>query len=398
MMPGDKLPDISQTRKLMTNNPQRNILVTGSDGLIGWHLRAWLLTLADQVNVIPCNRQQFSDDAYLSDAIEKADVIVHLAGMNRGDEEDIVQTNIALAQRLVEICQQLDCRPHIIYSNSTHIDGPSRYGYSKRIAGETFAAWASSEEARFLNLVLPHVFGEHGKPFYNSAVSTFAHQLANGETAEVTGDGRVSLLHTHDVAQIIWDSIEEGTVGELRPHGCDMQASEMLERLQRISKRYSDGVIPETNETIDLQLFNTFRSYIPYDKRSIGLTLHQDQRGSLFEAARADGHGQVFLSTSHPGITRGEHFHFRKVERFLVVQGKAKIRMRRVLTDEVVTYEVSGDRPQAIDIPTLHAHNITNIGDTPLLTIFWAGEHFDPENTDTYQMIVDTPTTQSAKA
>ncbi|QEG22338.1 polysaccharide biosynthesis C-terminal domain-containing protein [Mariniblastus fucicola] len=381
----------------MTRNSQQHILVTGSDGLIGWHLRCWLETCAG-THVIPCNREQFNDDAYLSDAIEKANVIVHLAGMNRGEEEDIVQTNIGLAQRITEICQQLDCRPQIIYSSSTQVDGDSRYGYSKRVAGETFQDWANVEDARFLNLVLPHVFGEHGKPFYNSVVSTFAHQLANGETPKIISDGQVNLLHAHDVAQIIWNSIEDGTVGELRPHGSEMFVSELLERMQRLSQRYFDGVIPEATEPIDLKLFNTFRSYIPYEKRAVDLTLHTDDRGNLFEAARADGQGQVFVSTSHPGITRGQHFHFRKVERFLVIQGKAKIRMRRVLHDDIVTYEVSGDHPQAIDIPTLHTHNITNVGDTPLLTLFWAGEHFDPDNSDTYPMIVEIPTTQSAEA
>lgn len=382
---------------LMTTLPKQNILVTGSDGLIGWHLHAWLLTRGGNVNVIPCSRKQFADDAYLSDAIEKASVIVHLAGMNRGEEEEIVQTNIALAQRITEICRQLDCRPHIIYSSSTHIDGDSRYGYSKRVAGETFEDWANQEDARFLNLVLPHVFGEHGKPNYNSVVSTFAWQLANGETPRV-GDGQVNLLHAHDVAQIVWNSIEDGTVGELRPHGAKMSVEELHQRLKRLSDRYFDGVIPETTEPIDLKLFNTLRSYIPYEERVISLTLHNDDRGNLFEAARADGQGQVFMSTSHPDITRGEHFHFRKVERFLVIQGQAKIRMRRVLKEDVITYQVSGDNPQAIDIPTLHTHNITNVGDTPLLTLFWAGEHFDPDNSDTYPMIVEIPTTQSAQA
>ena len=206
------------------------------------------------------------------------------------------------------------------------------------------------------------------------------------------------MLHAHDVAQIIWDSIEEASVDELRPHGEKMSVVELVERLERISSRYFNGTIPETSEPIDLKLFNTLRSYIPYEKRAFDLTLHSDNRGSLFESARADGQGQVFLSTSHPGITRGEHFHFRKVERFLVVQGQAKIRMRRVLQDEVVTYDVSGDHPQAIDIPTLHTHNITNVGDTPLLTLFWAGEHFDPDNSDTYPMLVETPTPQSTEA
>ena len=382
----------------MTNNSTQTILVTGSDGLIGWHFRAWLATRGDDITVIPCNREQFGDDVYLSNAIENADVIVHFAGMNRGDEEEIVETNIGLARRITELCQQLDCKPHVIYSNSTHIDGDSRYGYSKRVAGETFQAWAESEGANFLNLVLPHVFGEHGKPNYNSAVHTFCHKLVNGETLEVTGDGQVNLLHSHDVALIVWDAIQNATAGELRPDGVKMSVSELVQRLERLVHRYAEGVIPEMNEPIDLKLFNTLRSYIPHEKRTVSLTLHEDNRGSLFEAARADGQGQVFISTSRPNITRGEHFHFRKVERFLVVQGKAIIRMRRLFTDEVVAYEVNGDHPQAIDIPTLHTHNISNVGDGPLLTLFWAGEHFNPDDSDTYQMPVEIPLTQSTKA
>jgi UDP-2-acetamido-2,6-beta-L-arabino-hexul-4-ose reductase len=379
------------------NEPKRNIVVTGSDGLIGWHLRAWLLTLAEEVNVITCNRKQFNDDNYFSAAIEKAHIVVHLAGMNRGDDEDIVRTNVALAQRIVDVCQNLDCRPHVIFSSSTHVDGDSRYGFSKKRANQILADWAEREDARYCGLVLPHVFGEHGKPFYNSVVSTFAHQLANGETPEIANDGVVNLLHAHDVARIIWDVAEEGTVGELRPAGRSMKVSALLERLTRLSQRYFEGVIPETKDSIDLQLFNTFRSYISNQSRPIELTIHSDERGNLFEAARADGQGQVFLSNSHPGITRGEHFHFRKVERFLVVQGKAKIRMRRVLTDEIMTYEVSGDSPQAIDIPTLHTHNISNVGDGALLTLFWAGEHFNPEDSDTYFLKVEAAESEAAK-
>ena len=138
---------------------RRTIVVTGSNGLIGWHLSVFLQTLSDQVDLIRCNREQFNNDEFLNDAISKAHVVVHLAGMNRGEEDEIVSTNIALAQRLVDTCTALDCRPQIIYSSSTHIDGPTKYGYSKRTAGEILGTWAEAEDARFCNLVLPHVFG-----------------------------------------------------------------------------------------------------------------------------------------------------------------------------------------------------------------------------------------------
>lgn len=353
-----------------------------------------MLTLGQNVETIACNREQFNDDAFLGNAIEKADVIVHLAGMNRGEEDEIVETNIALARRITEFCQQLDCRPHVVYSNSTHINGDSRYGYSKRVAAEIFDDWASSEDARFLNLVLPNVFGEHGTPNYNSVVSTFSYKLAVGETPNVIEDSELELLHAHLVARIIWRAVEEQSTGLLQPSGHKMLVSELLQRLEFLSDRYQSGVLPDLSNDIDLNLFNTLRSYIPYERRLIRLDLRSDSRGSLFECVRADGEGQVFLSTSVPGAVRGQHFHFHKVERFLVVQGNAKIQMRRVLKDESFTYEVSGDEPAVIDIPTLHTHSITNTGDIPLLTLFWSGQLYDPDDSDTSPLSVDFPPTQ----
>jgi len=378
----------------MPSNVKKTILVTGSDGLIGWHLRAWLLTLGQNVETIACNREQFNDDAYLGNAIEKADVMVHLAGMNRGEEDEIVETNIALARRITEFCQQLDCRPHVIYSNSTHINGDSRYGYSKRVAAEIFEDWANSEDSLFLNLVLPNVFGEHGKPNYNSVVSTFSHKLAVGETPNVIEDSELELLHAHEVARIVWRAVAEQSIGLLQPSGHKMLVSELLQRLDSLNERYQSGVLPDLSNDIDLNLFNTLRSYIPNERRLIPLDLRSDSRGSLFECVRADGQGQVFLSTSVPDAVRGQHFHFHKVERFLVIQGRAKIQMRRVLKDESFTYEVSGDEPAVIDIPTLHTHSITNTGDTPLLTLFWSGQLYDPDDSDTSPLSVDFPPTQ----
>jgi len=368
--------------------PKRKVVVTGGAGLIGWHLRAFLST-QPEIEVVSCDREAFNDDDQLAELVRNADVVAHLAGMNRGDENEIAATNVLLAKRLVDACRKSDCRPHVIFSSSTHIDGPTKYGESKRKAAETISEWAEAEDARFCNLVLPHVFGEHGKPFYNSVVSTFAYQIATGETPSIDRDGKLNLLHCQQVAQIIWEKIEEGAVGECRPQGREIKVSELLEKLNSLSSRYVDGVVPNLDDEFDHRLFNVYRSYIPHDSRPRDLTLHEDNRGHLFEAIRADGQGQVFLSTTHPGITRGNHFHFGKVERFLVISGKAKIRLRKVLTNEVHTYEVSGERLQAIDIPTLHTHNITNVGDEPLVTLFWAGEHFDPDNSDTYFLEVE---------
>ena len=371
------------------NDSKKTILVTGSGGMIGWHLSAFLDSMSDSVNLVRCDRASFNDDSFLSDAVSKSDVIVHLAGMNRGDEEEVVAANIGMADRLIQFCRQAEVKPQVIYSSSTHADGSTRYGYSKRTAGEHFETWASDVKANFCNLVLPHVFGEHGKPFYNSVVSTFASQIVNGDTPNVTGDGELNLLHSHEVSKIIWEKISSDFNGHCRPEGQPIRVSQLLERLQTLWRRYQDGVMPNFDDMFDVRLFNVMRSYLDHDKRRIDLTLHADDRGNLFEAVRGDGRAQVFVSTTRPGITRGNHFHFKKVERFLVFSGKAKIRLRKVLTDEIFTYVVSGDNLQAIDIPTLHTHNITNVGDEPLLTLFWTNEHYDPNDSDTYFLPVE---------
>ena len=365
-----------------------SILVTGSDGLVGWHLRCFLSTMKD-VTVVTCNRAQFNDIVFLADAVKNVDVVVHLAGMNRGDEQEVATTNVALTDQLISACKTSRAKPQVLFSSSTHADGQSSYGISKRTAHEHLVEWASDTGAAYCNLILPHIFGEHGKPFYNSVVSTFAYQLSQGLAPEVKSDGQLSLLHAQDVASIIWQHIVKRSSGNERPQGTQISVTELLARLQGLASRYRSGVIPQLTQPLDLRLFNTYRSYCTHEQRAHTLKLHTDNRGSLFESIRSDGCGQVFLSTTHPGITRGNHFHTRKVERFVVIDGEAEIKVRRMLTRESHTYRVNGIEPQAIDIPILHTHNIKNVGNGPLLTMFWAGEHFDPQDSDTYFCDVD---------
>ena len=364
----------------------RKILITGSDGLLGWHTRAFF-SVREDTEVSVANRAAFNSDK-LASLCASADAIIHLAGVNRGTDAEVA-TNVDIADRLVQACEETVSTPHILFSNSTHCDRETVYGQSKKDAATRIQKWADASGAQFSNVVLPHIFGEHGRPFYNSVVSTFCHQVAVGETPEIQQDGVLHLLHAQDAAQLFERLIESKHSGEVRPDGQELKVSELLSHLERLRDRYnSDRVVPSVDEPFQLRLFNTFRSYISHDQRPIPLELWSDERGSLFEAIRSDGLGQFFVSTTFPGITRGEHFHFRKVERFLVVSGSAKIRLRRVFDDHVHEFDVNGDNLQAIDIPTLHTHNITNTGDTPLLTLFWSSEHFDRSDPDTYASMV----------
>jgi UDP-2-acetamido-2,6-beta-L-arabino-hexul-4-ose reductase len=363
------------------------IAVTGASGLLGWHLRCRLASLPD-TETLTDDRELFTDDARLTAFVGAADVIAHFAGMNRGPEAEIQATNVGLAEALVRALEQARVRPAVIFSSSIHIEGDSAYGQSKRQAGAILRAWAKRNGARFVNLVLPHVFGELGRPFYNSVVATFCHQLARGETPRVQQDATLSLLHAQDVADLVAELARSPAAGDIRPGGHAILVSELLAKLRDFAGEYAGGVVPNLEQPIDLALFNTYRSYLFPDRYPFDIPVREDARGCLFEAVKSPGGGQSFVSTTQPGMTRGNHYHRRKVERFLVIDGEAEIRIRRLFDECVVRYTVTGDGPQFVDMPTLHTHSITNIGNTQLLTLFWANEIFDPSRPDTEAHLV----------
>lgn len=335
-------------------------------------------------NVIAAGRDDFADLGRLRRFVSECGTVVHLAGMNRGDESEIERVNVDLARRLVEALDETGARPQVVFASSTHVDRDTAYGRSKRAAAALFEKWAGKSGGTFTNLVLPHVFGEGGRPFYNSVVSTFCYQLAKGDEPRIDLDGELNLMHAQDVAQLCLDAIDEPGMGERRPDGIPIRVSELLELLKTQSCTYSTGVIPAFRDPLELRLFNTFRSYLYPDRFPWPVTVHSDRRGSLFEGVKTLHGGQAFVSTTKPGITRGEHFHMQKVERFLVLSGTAVIRLRKLLGVDVLEFPVTGNQPAFVDIPTMYAHNVTNVGTDDLVTLFWSHEIFDPDAPDTY--------------
>jgi UDP-2-acetamido-2,6-beta-L-arabino-hexul-4-ose reductase len=371
---------LESTQTLYT--PQKTIGITGVTGLLGWHLRAFLRSDAS-LRVIPAMRSSFTASEELDALVSECDVLVHLAGMNRGNDHEVEATNVALAEALVAACVRTESVPHIIYSNSIHCERDNVYGRSKRCVAQTFQQWADRCGGVFTDVILPHVFGESGRPFYNSVVSTFCHQLANDLRPEIHKDIELELLHAQQVARKILEIACEGKHGTVRVYGVPVTVTELLSRLTLLAKQYAEHVIADLREGLSLDLFNTYRSYLPPLHYPVTVKVHSDDRGSLFEAVKTINGGQCFVSTTRPGITRGNHYHTRKFERFLVLQGTAEIRIRKVFDSAVTVFEVQGDSPRFIDIPTLHAHNITNTGGSDLITLFWAHEIFDPVNPDT---------------
>jgi UDP-2-acetamido-2,6-beta-L-arabino-hexul-4-ose reductase len=369
------------------------VLITGADGLLGTHLRALLAAKnaaaaykqkPEPFQIQSAGRTIFDDDVELANALNDVEAIFHFAGVNRGTEYDVANGNQALAGRLIEFLENSNACPHIVYANSIHSRADSAYGRGKRVAAEMLQAWTASASAKFTNLILPHLFGEGGKPFYNSVTATLCHQIANSETVELNPEGKVELLHVGDVADFALKQVLAGEAfNPCELSGKEFGIIELHEKLLSMSKAYEGGLIPDLDEVIDVQLFNTLRSYLFPAYYAKELPLNTDQRGTLYEAVKG-GRGQTFLSWTKPGVTRGDHFHLRKVERFLVVSGQARIRVRHIFSDKIHEFDIDGDHPAFVDMPTLHTHSIENIGSEPLLTLFWANEIFDPGNPDTY--------------
>lgn len=359
------------------------VAITGASGLIGWHLSCTLRALGH--DAVGIRRDAFASVNALTGALSGIDAVVHAAGANRGPDEQVFDTNVCLARCVGEALGRIETAPVVVFTNSTHVERDTAYGRSKRKAA---AILADAAPGRLVDLVLPGVFGEHGRPFHNSVVSTFAHELANGDELTVNDDASLELLHAQDAADAIADHIVEGKFGTFRVDGTRTTVHALAHRMTELSQRYDEGVVPALKDSFDRALFNTLRSYRFPHRYPISLTPRSDQRGSLVEVMKADTGGQVFLSWTEPGVTRGNHFHRRKVERFVVVEGTARISLRRLGCSEVQHVDVDGSRPVAIDVPTLHTHNITNTGHGPLTTVFWADEIFDEANPDTFAEVV----------
>jgi len=355
------------------------IVVTGANGFLGWHLRCRLHAVTD-ATVAAVGR---ADLERLRDVVHDADAVVHLAGVNRGADTELVETNVELSRLVADAVTRSDRRPRIVFANSIQAGNGTPYGDGKAAAAAVLARATGSVGSTFVDIRLPNLFGEHGRPHYNSFVATFCHELAVRQRPKMVDRG-VALLHAQRAAQVVMD----GLVGESRidnPSGVPVTVGAVLRTLQRFQHLYDKGDIPPLVSDLDIELFNAFRAALFPARYPIPLVKRADARGELFECVRSlGGSGQSFVSSTVPGATRGEHFHLHKVERFVVLRGRARITLRRLLTDEVVAFEVDGESPAAVDMPTMWAHNITNTGDGELVTLFWTNTVFDAAHPDTY--------------
>ena len=363
--------------------------ITGQAGFIGTHLLNYLSLLKDQVQIVPFEDRYFSEKTDLESFVSKCDAIVHLAALNRhNDPQAIYDTNLGLIKQLISALEKTGSRPHILFSSSTQEERDNIFGKSKREGRQLLSLWAEKNAVPFTGMVIPNVFGPFGNPYYNSVVATFSHQLTHDEQPRVEVDAQLKLIYIGDLVKVIWYLIKNRVSdGEYKVSPTDeAKVTEILTLLQSIKDQYLEsGIVPDLSDPFERNLFNTFVCHIDHSKFfPYKLKINTDERGSFVETVKLNSGGQISFSTSKPGVTRGNHFHTRKAERFAVIKGKALIQLRRIGTDRIMNFELDGNEPSFVDMPIWHTHNITNIGSDDLYTIFWISEFFDPGDPDTF--------------
>ncbi len=367
----------------------KRIGITGQDGFIGKHLYNTLGLFPGEFERIDFKKSFFDNPETLDSFISQCDVIVHLAALNRhNDPEVIYQTNTGLVKTLIAALERTGSTAHILFSSSSQEERDNLYGKSKKEGRELFRQWAEKTGGLFTGMIIPNVFGPFGNPYYNSVIATFCHQISHNEKPKIDVDGDMKLIYVGELVKVFLVEIRSGKNNPHYKvsHTSESKVSSVLSLLKTYSDQYQDkGVVPEINSTFELNLFNTFRCYMDIKNHfPVKFNKHTDPRGAFVEVIRLNIGGQVSFSTTVPGITRGNHFHTRKIERFAVIKGKALIQLRQIGTSNVLNFELNGEEPAYVDMPVWFTHNIKNTGEEELYTIFWINEFYNADDPDTY--------------
>lgn len=344
------------------------IAITGERGFLGYHISQYL-TYQLKHTVVSLGR----DYQKQIDKIKDCDWLIHCAGVNRG--VDVGKSNINIANELVYLLESNDISVNLVFISSTQEKYDNEYGNSKRECSIILKEYCQRKETEFIKYEVPNLFGPFGKPNYNSVVATFCYNAVQGLESKVSED-EVNLCYVIDAVKVI--SSFKPNIFEVKK----VSVKALHDLIKGYHDQYSLGIIPLIEGEFELNLFNTYRSFAPCKHN---LSRKTDNRGYLIELVKSMGsESQVFFSVTKPGITRGNHFHFRKIERFCILSGEAKVCMRKVGEDSIESYYISGETDSVIDMPVLYTHNITNVGKEDLICVFWCNEIFNQEDPDTY--------------
>jgi UDP-2-acetamido-2,6-beta-L-arabino-hexul-4-ose reductase len=399
----------------------RRVLVTGAAGFIGQNLAETLRRRADVVvdrvdaGAVATIAGAVAGPDALPRLLEQADVVFHLAGINRPQHPEDYEGNVRSTSEIVDLLERAGRTPTIVLSSSTQAALDNPYGISKRRAEDVLRAFSARMGARVVIYRLPGVFGKWCRPNYNSVVATFCHNTARGLPITVNNPASpITLVYVDDVVRSFAAHVDDGDEGraagetqndkrkthngetDSRADGArrvtdasvepvfETTLAELVTTIEGFRDERRTLLVPELTHPFLTRLYATYKSYLPADGFAYPLEKRTDARGSLAEFVKSPHAGQIFVSRTKPGITRGNHFHHTKVEKFLVLEGRAVVRFRDIRGGEVLEYPVAGDEFRVVDIPPGYTHSIENVGTTELVVLFWADEIFDAARADTY--------------
>ena len=362
--------------------------ITGHTGFIGYHLKNTILYKIQNYNLDLLGKADFKSQEKLQEFTQRNDVIVHLAGINRDDNEEyIFEENIDLTKKIIESAESVNFKGKVIFASSTQFELNTSYARAKKKCTEMFLKSSKKNNYKFTSLIIPNVFGPFCKPNYNSFIATFSDNLLKQKPIKIDSKHKIPLIYVDNLIFEILDEIESKSshIKKISPD-IKITPKEVGDLLKLFHKSYlKEKILPKFNSRFEEMLFYTFISYINIEEYfPISHPKHEDNRGFFSEIIRLNGQAQFSFSTTNKDITRGDHFHTRKIERFTVIKGEALIKIRKIGTKKVIEYKMGKSLPSSVDMFPWHTHNIQNIGNEELITLFSINEHFDNNDPDTY--------------
>jgi len=367
------------------------ILITGSKGFVGKNLVAELKNNG-YTDIFEFNRD--TEQSLLNQYTKECEFVFHLAGVNRPkDEKEFMEGNFGFTSELLDLLKNHNNKAPVLITSSVQAKLDIPYGKSKK-AGEDLLFDYSKETGTDVYVYRLHnLFGKWSRPNYNTVVATFCYNIARNMEIQINNpDAELNLCYIDDVLEEFIKVLDGNPTKEdsycIVPVNHHIRLGELAEKIKGFKESRKNSSVPNMKDELTKKLYSTYLSFLPKDDFAYDLKMNVDNRGSFTEFIRTPERGQVSVNVSKPGITKGNHWHHTKNEKFLVVSGEGLIRFRKINEDEIIEYRVSGDKLQVVDIPTGYTHSIVNVGETDLVTVMWVNECFNPEKPDTYYLEV----------
>ena len=366
----------------------RKVLVTGSAGFIGRNL---CLALERRDDTVVHGIDVDDDPARLEALVKEVDWVFHLAGVNRPqDPAEFREGNVDLTTRLLGLLQADGRRVPVVFTSSIQAERDNPYGVSKREAEEVLIEHNRESGGPVCIFRLPNVFGKWSRPNYNTVVATFCHNISHDLPVQLSDRANlIRFCYVDEVVRAFLSLMDDGEPDASRHHyeldeAFEITLGDLHDMIASFKEMRARATVPDMSDALTRYMYSTYLSFLETDDFAVPADLKTDDRGWLFELVRAPGFGQIFVSTTKPGITRGDHYHDTKVEKFCVIKGRGVIRFRGMGGDDILAYQVSDEQIAIVDIPPGYTHSIENSGEGEMITLFWANEIFRPEAPDTY--------------